>query len=591
MLAESPALFDPFALSELRAEVARTKRMAELKKANGLDFYRPHHKQDLFHQADYKFRYLRTGNRFGKSDCGVAEDCAWARGERSWYKYEFDVLDGKGNITRHHPGGLDHPFITSGLPLRSTKGLIICADWDKAEEIFTNLEDGQARGKVFKMLPEGSWKYEKDHGEIKKIIVECIHGGESTIYIDTIKSFMTNKVGQESGDWDWIHIDEPCSEDQWTANARGLIDRKGRGWFTCTPLSELWINDFFLPPDEIRYSGHEPKLYADAKGRVNKWMLPGSSFDNPHISAEEVEINFGHLTEAEKETRILGRPKQLTGVIYTNFEPEAAILRGLPFGWTDILTPPDNACIRIAIDTHPKTPHAVLFAATMPNGQTVFWNEIFSHPDVKEFMELINSYVKGRNIAYCGCDLSAWNQDAKDGSSLADDMLTYAENLPIQKASKDLSRGILRTQQALRQRTDKGTPYLLFHESLKRTLFEFDRYVWDQKKEKPVDKNDHMMECLYRLVLAATDIMSPHPGIFTYISPEEQISAPAKFDGFNYSLGIPGRAEPSVQSFRDIIQNGQPVRTYRGKDRYKGDVSRDDGMDPEWTRQAARYTL
>lgn len=564
-------VFSYEALAEARSQVEAKKRMEQLKISNGLDFYRPHHKQHEFHIADYKFRYLRTGNRFGKSDCGAAEDIAWARGERTWYKYEFDVIDGKGKVTYHHTGGEDHPYVRVGLPLRSTKGLIIVADWDKAEEIFTNLDAGQGKGKLFKLLPDGCWRYEKDRGEIKKIIVDCVHGGESTIYIDTIKSFMTNKIGQESGDWDWIHVDEPCSKDQWTANSRGLIDRKGRGWFTCTPLSEMWINDEFLDPKEIRYNGHEPKVKIDPEtGKPIYWMLPGSSFDNPHISAEEVKTIFAGLSENDKKTRIGGLPKALTGVIYTNFDPEKHILRDVPKGWTSILSPPDNACIRIAIDPHPKTPHAVLFAATMPNGQTIFWGEIFQHCMMRELAHMIKEYIGNRPVMRCVVDPSAWIEDAVDGSSMAVDLFSHAPFLPIEKASKDLSRGILRTQMALSQRNERGNPFLLFHETLFRTLLEFDRYVWDPKKEKPQDKDDHTMECLYRLVMCSTALESANPGVFQYIDPNfTEVAQPKSSPLDNFSLDLPMFQEARMPSIREILHEGAKQINHFGETRYR----------------------
>ena len=56
------------------------------KRAFGLPFYKPHPKQEKFHRAgEFKRRYVRTGNRFGKSDMGAAEDCSWALGYRPFF--------------------------------------------------------------------------------------------------------------------------------------------------------------------------------------------------------------------------------------------------------------------------------------------------------------------------------------------------------------------------------------------------------------------------------------------------------------------------------------------------------------------------
>ena len=58
----------------------------------GINFYRPHAKQDKFHASgDKTGRYVRTGNRGGKTKCGAAEDVAWLLGGRVWYKNSFEM--------------------------------------------------------------------------------------------------------------------------------------------------------------------------------------------------------------------------------------------------------------------------------------------------------------------------------------------------------------------------------------------------------------------------------------------------------------------------------------------------------------------
>ena len=42
----------------------------------------------------------------------------------------------------------DDPDRFKGIPQRPTKGLILVADWDKAREVFTSMEEGQ-KGNLF----------------------------------------------------------------------------------------------------------------------------------------------------------------------------------------------------------------------------------------------------------------------------------------------------------------------------------------------------------------------------------------------------------------------------------------------------------
>src|SRR4029077_21016018 len=89
--------------ARLQAKKERLARAKELQQAYGIDFYRPHWKQDRFHAAGHKVaRYCRTGNRGGKTKCGAAEDVAHLLGGRLWYRNSFDVLDGTGKVVRRH---------------------------------------------------------------------------------------------------------------------------------------------------------------------------------------------------------------------------------------------------------------------------------------------------------------------------------------------------------------------------------------------------------------------------------------------------------------------------------------------------------
>jgi hypothetical protein len=75
-------------------------------------------------------------------------------GGRLFYRESFDVIDGKKNVVRHHVGGRDHPLVTKGIPTYPVKGLLVCSDWDKAKEIFTNRAGSYENwGDLFQLIP------------------------------------------------------------------------------------------------------------------------------------------------------------------------------------------------------------------------------------------------------------------------------------------------------------------------------------------------------------------------------------------------------------------------------------------------------
>lgn len=452
-----------------------------LKKDFGLMFYKPHTKQDRFHRsARFKRRYLRAGNRFGKSDMGVAEDCAWLLGYRPWYP-ETD------------------PARKEGLPDRPVKGLVIAADWDKVREIFTE-DKGNRVGKFFRFLPKDVIKSTRRTATGVINWIELTNG--STISFDTVKAYITNPLGAESSDWDFIHVDEPCPEKMYRSHARGLIDRDGSTWFTLTPLTEPWIDDEFFPDIRQQMSNTGAENISEER---RTFAIQGSMHDNPYLGEEAKRDYLNSLPPEERECRELGIPLERAGRIYKQFQYDVHVLDKLPRGWDAYDNPPPEYSIYYAIDPHPQTPHAVLCLAIAPSGEWFFFDEVFKHTSIRpipgydqpSLTQLIWRCLLGRNVIYGICDPLGFIVTPITMTCMADDLNT--EGLLPRPATKDLSRGIVATQAAFSEPN-----HIYVSPNLTRFLFEIERYHWDPKRpDKPVDKDDHQMENLYRLVLEA----------------------------------------------------------------------------------------
>lgn len=441
----------------LALQLELKQRQLELVKRFGLLYYRPYPKQDLFHAAGgFKHRMYRAGNRSGKSTMGAAEDCAWLLGYRPWY-----------------PEG--DPRRTIGIPQHANKGLVITNDWDKVKEIWTSEETG----KIWRFLPDGFvTKSIRNHaGAIDTIV--CSNG--SVLRWDTVESFKKSPMGSESSDFDFLHIDEPCPKAMYVANARGLIDRGGSDWFTLTPLNELWINDMFFPENSAE---------------INKscWCEIGSTYDNPYLTASGIAEFEQLITEDERQCRLHGLPLELAGLVYKEFKRDVHVLKELPAGWTAWNDPPRDHCIFVAIDPHPKTPHAVLFIAVGPHQLPIVYDEIFIHTDIDQLADIILARLKGRSYVPVKCDPIAWIEDPISGECFA--RRFEARGLPVLKASKAKQFGILTLKSVFKQpRGIRMVP------TIHRTLYEIQRYCYDPKTNLPVDEDDHMMECLYRLMI------------------------------------------------------------------------------------------
>jgi hypothetical protein len=472
MIADSPVMTDADDFGSNVEHEDRVLAKQKLKEAllgklevmqdDPLRFYRPHDKQDAFHRAGvFKHRAVFAGNRFGKSQMGVAEDAAFVSGCRSWYP-END------------------PARIAGIPQRPVKLLIITTDWDKVDEIFTS-ERGE-RGKLWRMLPRGFVKNKKRNHSGAIEMMEMTNG--SVIRFDTVKSFEVNPQGSESSDWDAIHIDEPCSEDQYKAAARGLMDRGGSDWFTLTPLKEPWIYDKFFS----RVPGQD-----ELDMKPSHWAVRGTTYDNTYLSKAAIEDYEASLTEDERQCRLLGVPLELSGLVFKEFSYTRNVYKETPIGWEDMSLPPKHWPIWVSIDPHPQTPAMVLFCAASPHGQLFFYDEIFKSMALDELADSIKTRIAGYNCVRVSADPWIFTEHALTGQCIARELAH--RGLRVTKASKDLSGGIMLTQQELRK---EDRVYV--SDRLRNTLFEFAHYVWAARENKPKDKNDHAMECFRRIL-------------------------------------------------------------------------------------------
>lgn len=436
------------------AEVRVLKRKLELQRQFGLLFYHPYDKQVAFHESVCRWRMFRAGNRSGKSTAGAAEDCAWLLGFRPWYP-------------------VDHPSRTSLIPRHPVKGLVITTDWDKVSEIWTGTEGNG--GKIWQFLPRGFVKKTKRNHSGAIELIECEN--RSLLRFDTVESFKKNPMSSESSDFDFVHIDEPCPEPQWKAVARGLVDRGGAAWFTLTPLSEMWINDFFFP--------------REGQLRDTAFAVAATTYDNPYLSPSNIKEFEASLTEDEKTCRINGLPLELAGLVYKSFSTSRHVLQKLPVGWTDFFTPPLDYIVYINLDVHPQTNHAALFTFVAPTGQKFITREIWTPVrSIAHLAGLVQRMSAGYTIGRCECDPLAWIPHPVTDRTMADEFV--ANGLVVTKSSKAKEYGILKMSQEF-SKTDN----IYINPHLARFHFEINRYCYD-KENKPADKDDHMMECMYR---------------------------------------------------------------------------------------------
>jgi hypothetical protein len=387
------------------------------------------------------------------------------------------------------------------------KGLLVVNDWDKATEIFTNRAGSYENwGELFKLIPREALgrPHVSRGGHIDQIPVKRLTefgGGESVLYVDTVESYKHANMSAESSYWDFIHLDEPCPRQMFIAHKRGLVDRNGKFWVNCTPLSEMWINDEFVPPKQnVVEEASDGLVFSKLEsGGGSRFVITWSIFDNPYNSKEAIEEFEAGLTREERECRLHGLPLNLAGLVYKEFVYDLHVLCDPPKGWSDFNDPPKNYTIRVWFDYHIRLPQAVLFFATDPKGRVFVYDELYDDNLIEPVAKAVNEKLEGRFVTDMEIDPFAVIEHPVTEESIIDELSKYG--LFFEKSTKDLAVGINKVRERLSERDPTGLPTIYFSPRLAQTLFEFTHYVFDQKTNKPIDENNHMMENLYRAVL------------------------------------------------------------------------------------------
>jgi hypothetical protein len=501
--------FNKVGLSEIEEQLLEAKReLLRLKheqeenyRKRRLWYWTPSPKQlTFFENAGKKRRAGFCGNRFGKSTLGVVEDVSWLIGYRPFF-----------------PVG--HPLRTLGIPKHGVKGLVVAEDWDKVKEIFTNDDSIERQGKFIEFLPEDFIKkqHRNEKGIIDQItVVSDVDGQrrESIIYFDTVKSFKQAPASFESSDWDFVHIDEPVMKELWVAVSRGLIDRGGFSWWLFTPLKEVWMYN-----ESLDNAKNQPALY---------WWFEATMDDNPTLSEEDKELYLSQLPDDEKAARRAGKPLAYGRLVFGQYDPDVHDVDTISSWPTPTRPPEKDHMVVYALDTHPHTPHAALFASVNSLGEIDFYDELWQKGTIDSLAALIKTRLQGVRVQYGLCEPAAWNEDQGSGKSYAD--MFFEAGLDLIPASKRKEDAILQTQLLFGQRKR----VVRIHKRCKRLRWEMFNHYFD-KDNHPEDKNDHMIECLRRLVIH--DGLQYYPPYFTDKVPQFTNDRELNMPASHYDLG------------------------------------------------------
>ena len=288
-------------------------------------------------------------------------------------------------------------------------------------------------------------------------------------------------------------FDEPPRRDIRVAAARGLIDRGGFELYACTLLKEAWVAQEIIKA-RLPDGRPDPSVY-----NVHATIEDNIGYG---ITRENVDQFAKMLTEDEKDARLRGVPSYMSGLVYPQFARDIHLKKRfrVPLDWP----------VDIAIDTHPRKPHSVLFMATSPRGFKYCIHEIREHGDGKSIAESVVRLVQWgvyRVNKVIIDPLSKGDSNETDTTFEKASDVFARHGMYLETASKNKDAGILSVKEYLKSENNEAS--LFFFDDLVYTIKEIEGLMWEvdpnSEKEKAQKVDDDMMEDLYRLILLGTE--------------------------------------------------------------------------------------
>lgn len=315
----------------------------------------------------------------------------------------------------------------------------------------------------------------------------------------------------------WAWFDEPPPD----KILKATISRMRRGGviiITATPISgSAHLYDMFatgkMEVEVILREGEDPvkversvfHMTADVESACKEHGVRG------HLEHEDIMRMVAEYPEDEMQARVYGKFAHLIGLVYKKFDKNIHVIK--PFNVTE-----RDFVVYEYLDPHPRNEDAVLWMAVDRHGTKYVVDELYFNPDdVPDLAFKIKQRAAQYRIGGRWADpwIFVKDQHHSMNDKNLDEQLT-AEGLTYLPAPKQRAAANKRIETAINfNRVEDHIikpPELFIFENCTRTIWEFEHYRWDEwkgktgenrdRKEKPVDKDDHMIENLGRALIS-----------------------------------------------------------------------------------------
>lgn len=287
----------------------------------------------------------------------------------------------------------------------------------------------------------------------------------------TLKSQDQGRDAYQGSELDFIWMDEEHDRAIWQEARARLIDRRGRGIMTLTPLhGRTWVYDELVveAPDWCRCHWlHTP--------------------DNPHLPADAVEQILGSYGAHERAARERGEFTVLEGRVYTDFRRDLHVVPAF--------RPPEEWPRYRGIDFGTRNPFVCLWGALDPADDVLHvYREHYQAGWI-----LSQHAARIRELSLDDPEPDWTVADSADlGARLT---LAREHDIITTPAQKDVRAQINAVAERLRPDAE-GRPHLLIHDTCRRTLREIEEYIWKERRSQadqadvPEKRGDHCMDTL-----------------------------------------------------------------------------------------------
>lgn len=262
-------------------------------------------------------------------------------------------------------------------------------------------------------------------------------------------------------------------EDIWKVMRPTLVDSKAEVWFISTPNGFNHFYDLFNSTDPRYQSFHF------------------TSYDNPHLDKEELDLIKLEMTEDAFAQEFLGEFRKMTGLIYKEFDRKIHMVE-IP-GYIDT-----NWSFTRSLDFGFAHKTALVYFAISPTGKEIYGYDgmYLDSLTVPDIAEIARTKDGGRVITNPVAD-SAQPAMIEELNRLG------VRFSPVDKGPDSVKNGIAKVAELLKVRADTGKPTLMFNKDLDWIAKEFESYKWVENKsadnaikEVPYKVNDDAMDAI-----------------------------------------------------------------------------------------------